>query len=63
MLDFVILAQFARRPFQRDLSGFHDIALLRQGQREAGVLLDQHDGAARLVQATDNLGDLAAQDR
>ncbi len=42
--------QVAARPGQRYFPGFQDVAVVGDVQRGTGVLLDQQDGDARLLQ-------------
>ena len=48
--DARVGGQFAARPGQRHLAGFQHVAVVGDLQRGAGVLLDQQDGDAGLLQ-------------
>ena len=47
----------------RDRAGFQHVGVIGQAQRHFGVLLDQDDGHAALVDLDDDLGDLPDHDR
>src|SRR5690606_30232646 len=61
--DGLVLAQLRRRAVQRHAAVLEHVGAVRDGQRQQGVLLDQEDAHALLVEARERLGDLARQQR
>src|SRR2546425_6401556 len=61
--DGLALAQLGARAREHDLADLEHIGLLRGGEREVRVLLDDEDGQALLVQPGEDLEDLADDDR
>ena len=54
-------AQRRRRALQADGAAFEDIAVMGEFQRQAGILFDQQDGGAGLVEPLDDLHGLEHQ--
>src|SRR5438093_7254195 len=61
--DRVVLAQHLRGPFHHDAPGLEQEHVVGQVQRERGILLDEQDADAALVDRSENPEDLAHDER
>src|SRR6266568_150754 len=61
--DFGVVGQVARRALEHDAARLEHVAAAGDGQGHRGILLDEQDGHALLVDGQDRLEDLLDKDR